>query len=142
MSIQAGGGWKHLGAACSLFNSVWIFFFFFGYSGSSLLCMGFLELWRVGATLHCWARASHCGGFSCCRAQAPGVRASVVVAHRFTCSTARGIFPDQGSNPCSLHRQEVSYPLHHQGSPSFLMILREVFWGVDLSLSSNLLSPF
>ena len=27
------------------------------------------------------AQASHCGGFSCCRARALGVRASVVVAH-------------------------------------------------------------
>ena len=33
-----------------------------------------------GATLRCGARASHCGGFSCCRAQALGARASVVVA--------------------------------------------------------------
>ena len=30
---------------------------------------------------------------------------SVVVAHRFSCSTACGIFPDQGSNPCPLHWQ-------------------------------------
>ena len=30
--------------------------------------------------LHCTARASHCGGFSCCRARALGARASVVVA--------------------------------------------------------------
>ena len=35
----------------------------------------------MGATLPCGAQASHCGGFSCCRAQALGVRASVVVAH-------------------------------------------------------------
>ena len=35
----------------------------------------------MGATLRCGARASHCGGFSCCRAQALGARASVVVAH-------------------------------------------------------------
>ena len=34
-----------------------------------------------GATLCCGVRASHCGGFSCCGAQALGVRASVVVAH-------------------------------------------------------------
>ena len=51
----------------------------------------------------------------CCRARALGARASVVVAHRLwstssvvvshrlSCSTACGIFPDQGSNPCSLH---------------------------------------
>ena len=29
--------------------------------------------------------------------------ASVVVAHGLSCSTACGIFPDQGSNPCPLH---------------------------------------
>ena len=28
---------------------------------------------------------------------------SVVVAHGPSCSAARGIFPDQGSNPCPLH---------------------------------------
>ena len=27
---------------------------------------------RAGATLHCGARASHCGGFSCCGARALG----------------------------------------------------------------------
>ena len=27
------------------------------------------------------------------------------------------IFPDQGSNPCPLHRQADSQPLCHQGSP-------------------------
>ena len=41
--------------------------------------MGFF-LWRAGATLHCGAWASHCGGFSCCRVRAVGMRASVVVA--------------------------------------------------------------
>ena len=34
-----------------------------------------------GATLRCGARASHCGGFSCCGARALGTRASVGVAH-------------------------------------------------------------
>ena len=29
---------------------------------------------------------------------------SVVVAHELRCSAARGIFPDQGSNPCPMHR--------------------------------------
>ena len=42
---------------------------------------------------------------------------SVVVAHGPSCSVARGIFPDQGSNPCSLHWQADSQPLRHQGSP-------------------------
>ena len=42
---------------------------------------------------------------------------SVVVAHGLSCSTACGIFPDQGSNPCPLHWQADSQPLCHQGSP-------------------------
>ena len=42
---------------------------------------------------------------------------SVVVAHGLSCSAARGIFPDQGSNPCALHWQADSQPLRHQGSP-------------------------
>ena len=68
------------------------------------------------------------GGFSCCRVQALGVWASVVsaaelqrtgsvfVMHRLGCSSARGIFLDQGSIPCFLHWQADSLPLHHQGS--------------------------
>ena len=47
---------------------------------------------------------------------------SVIVAHGPSCSTACGIFPDQGSNPCPLHWQADSQPLRHQGSPE-LMIL-------------------
>ena len=42
---------------------------------------------------------------------------SVVVAHGPSCSAACGTFPDQGSNPCPLHWQADSPPLHHQGSP-------------------------
>ena len=43
---------------------------------------------------------------------------SAVVAHGPSCSTACGIFPDQGSNPCPLHWQADSQPLRHQGSPN------------------------
>ena len=94
--------------------------FIFGCIGSSLLRAGFLYLRRVGATLPCGAQPSHCGGFSCCETWALGARASVVVArglqspgsvvvsHGLSCSTACGIFPNQGSNPCPLHRQEDS----------------------------------
>ena len=42
---------------------------------------------------------------------------SVTAAHGPSCSVACGIFPDQGSNPCPLHRQADSQPLRHQGSP-------------------------
>ena len=61
-------------------NSLEFFFFFFGCIGSVLLHTGFLQLQRAGAALHYGAQASHCGGFSCCRAQALGTRALVVAA--------------------------------------------------------------
>ena len=48
---------------------------------------------------------------------------SVAVAHRPSCSVACGIFPDQGSNPCPLHWQSDSQPLHHQGSPESVFLL-------------------
>ena len=61
----------------SFFKKINLFIYFiFGCVGSSLLWAGFLWLQRTGATLHCGARASHRGGFSCCRAQALGSRAS------------------------------------------------------------------
>ena len=73
-----------------------------------------------GATLRCGVWASHCCGFSCCGARALGARASVVAArglqstgsvvaaHRLSCFTACGIFPDQGLNQCPLHWQADS----------------------------------
>ena len=47
----------------------------FGCVGSSFLCEGFLQLGRVGATLHRGGRASHYRGLSCCGAQAPDAQA-------------------------------------------------------------------
>ena len=49
--------------------------FIFGCVGSSFLCEGFLQLRRVGATLHRGARASHYRGLSRCGAQAPDAQA-------------------------------------------------------------------
>ena len=46
-----------------------------------------------------------------------GVRASGVVGHGLSCSSACGIFPDQGLNPCPLHWQADSYSLYLQKSP-------------------------
>ena len=109
----------------TFFKKINLFIYFWGRVGSSLLCTGFIQLRRAGDTLRCCARASHCGGFSCCEARALGMWASVVVAHRLSscglcrlqsagsvvvahglsCSAARGIFPDQGLNPCPLHWQ-------------------------------------
>ena len=69
-----------------------------------------------------WSTGSRCAG-------------SVVVAHGPSRSAACGILPDQGSNPCPLHWQADSQPLHHQGSPirkflnkPNLLLLRDVSW--------------
>ena len=70
-----------------------------------------------GLLSSCVARASHCGGFFCCRARAPDTWASKLAALGLGCSVACGIFLDQGSNLCPLHWQVDSYALLHQGSP-------------------------
>ena len=88
--------------------SLFCFVLFSGCVGSSLLRGGFLQLLRAGATLCSGARASHCGGFSCWGAQAPGAPASVVVVQRLSCSAACGIFLDQRSNLCPLYCQADS----------------------------------
>ena len=94
---------------------VFILFYFFGCDGPSLLHEGFScgERGLLFITVHglLIVVASLCFG-----AWALGARASVAV-HRLSCSTACGIFPDQGSNLCPLHWQADSEPLRHQGSP-------------------------
>ena len=44
------------------------------------------------------------------------IQASVIMTHCPSCLKARGIFPDQESNPCLL--QMDSLPLSYQGSPA------------------------
>lgn len=69
------------------------------------------------ATVHCGVRASHGGGFSCCRAPALGIRASVAVAHGPSCYAACGIFPERGSNLWPPNWQMDPQPLDHQEVP-------------------------
>ena len=78
--------------------------------------------------------SSRCAGLSLSRPlflRSTGSRraGSVVVAHGPSCSAACGIFPDQGSNPCPLHWQADSQPLHHQGSPE--MFSTHTFMGIS-----------
>ena len=66
--------------------------------------------------------SSRCAGLSLSRPlllRGTGSRraGSAAVAQGPSCSTACGIFPDQGSNPRPLHWQADSQPLRHQGSP-------------------------
>ena len=118
----------------SLFSDIFIF----GSAGSLMLCGLFCSCSEQGLLSSWGARASHCGGFSCCGAQALGPAGlsswrhvssvveehglkstgSVVVVHRLSCPTACGIFLDQGSNPCLLCWQVDSFPLSRLGSPA------------------------
>ena len=120
-----------------------IFFFFFNFTFgcTGLRCFAWPSLVvasRGYSVFRCGSQASHCSGFSCCRAQAPGTWASVVavlglgscgsnlrlwsegsviVEHGLSCSAACGIFSDQGLNSCPLLWEADSYPPRHQGSP-------------------------
>jgi len=75
--------------------------------------------------------ASSCGGALCCGAHALGVWVQepvgpgrgLRVVHGLSCSAACGNFPDQGLNPWPLHWQVDSYPLYHQGSLVFFLII-------------------
>ena len=73
--------WVHsLGYMVTLCLAFWgwtflfwiIFFFFFGCTGSSLLCRLFSSCSKQGLLSSCGAQASHYSGFSCCRARALG----------------------------------------------------------------------
>ena len=93
--------------------------------------------------LYCFVRASHCSGFSYCRARLSSVWASAavargltncsswasehrlnVVAHGLRCSVTCGILLDQGSNPCPLHWRADSQPLYYQGSHKTFQLLK------------------
>ena len=72
--------------------------------------------------------SSQCAGLSLSRPlllRGTGSRrvGSATVAHGPSRSAACGIFPDQGSNPCPLHWQADSQPLHHQGSPMCFLLV-------------------
>ena len=56
-------------------------------------------------------------------AQGPGHLGSVAMAHGLSGPLARGIFLDQGWNPCPLNWQAASQPFDHQGSPEHLFKL-------------------
>ena len=51
------------------------------------------------ASSSCYAQVPHCGGFAGCTVWALGIWASAVMAHRFSCCTAWGIFLEQGLEP-------------------------------------------
>ena len=70
--------------------------FIYGCTGTLLLRAGFLELWQVGAALHCSAWASHCGA-SLVAEHGLESSSSVAATPGLSCSVACGLFPHQES---------------------------------------------
>ena len=71
--------------------------------------------------------ASHCSGFSCCRAGALGAQASVAEAHGLSCTTACGILvPRPGIEPMSSALVGGCLTTGPQGSPGFVSLHRTV----------------
>ena len=99
------------------------FFFFSNLFIYFCLCWVFVSVRGLSLVVASEGRSSsRCRGLSLSRPlllRSTGSRSagSVIVAQGPNCSAACGIFPDQGSNPCSLHWQADSEPLRHQGSP-------------------------
>ena len=87
------------------------------------LCWVFISVWGLSLVAASGGHSSsRCTGLSLSwplllRSTGSRRAGSVVVAHGPSRSTACGIFPDQGSNPCPLHWQADSQPLCHQRSP-------------------------
>ena len=93
------------------FLKVCIFFFKFIYLW---LCWVFVSVLGLSLVVASGGHSpSRCAGLSLAwllllRSTGSRRAGSVVVAHGPSCSAACGIFPDQGSNPCPLHRQAGS----------------------------------
>ena len=84
-----------------------ILFYFFLATLGLPCCLGFslavtLWLWYTGFSSLRWLLSLQSTG-STCRLQYLQHVGSVVVAHRLSCPTARGIFPDQGWSLYLLH---------------------------------------
>ena len=111
-----------------------MYLFIFGCAGSLLLLRLLSRCDEQGLLSPCGVQASHCAGFSCWGTWDLGLVGSVVAAHgsvvaahgsvvaipwvpntgsivvpRLSCLMARGILPDQGSNPCLLYWQVDSF---------------------------------
>ena len=84
-------------------NQQCFYLFTDGFTESSLLCAGFLQLWKVGAI-----PVAVCGLLTAVASLAEqdfwGM-GPILVAHVFSCPAACAIFLEQGSNLCRLHWQ-------------------------------------
>ena len=91
-----------------------VYLFIFGCAGS-LLVWAFSSCSEWGLLSSCGAQSSHCGGFSCYRAQALGHTGFSSCDVWVWLPHACEIFLDSGSNLCSLHWQVDFSPLDLPG---------------------------
>ena len=107
----------------SFFLKIFIYFYLF----YLWLCWVFVSVRGLSLVAASGGHSSsRCAGLSLSRPlllRSTGSRraGSVIVAQGSSYSVARGIFPDQSSNPCPLHWQTDSQPLCHQGSPNIFI---------------------
>ena len=100
-----------------IYTCIFIYFYLW-LPGSSLVhAWTFSSCSEQSLLFSCSVWAPHRSGFSCCKAQTLGAQISVgthvglqsagslVVAHSLSYPMACGIFLDQGSNQCPLHRK-------------------------------------
>ena len=74
---------------CSFMLNLFFFLIYFWLCWVFIAVHGLSVVVASGVSLHCGAWASHCSGFSCCRAQDLGAWASVVVARGLSSCGAR-----------------------------------------------------
>ena len=101
--------WKRIVEQCRFMLASFFFFkvyYFLAVLGLRCCTQAFSSRSDRGLLSGRGAWTPRCGGFSCCGAQALGAQASVLVAHRLSCSEAHGIFLDHGSTsvPCLARR--------------------------------------
>ena len=121
------------------FFCLFVYLFIYGCVGS------FVSVWGLSLVVASGGHSSsRCTGLSLLRPLLLWSTGSVIVAHGPSCSTACGIFPDQGSNPCPLHWQADSQPLCHQGSllllfndtffffSFFMLLFNDTFWRANV----------
>ena len=121
------------------FSIFWLYQVFIAAHGLSLVAEGkgllqlqlagvllqWLLLLSIGSRVHGLQQLQNMGSVAvACRSQSTS---SVVVAHRLSCSSTCGVFPDQGSNPCPLHQQADSYLTIPLGKSKYMNIFLNFF---------------
>ena len=81
-----------------LINLFILFIYYFWLCWVFVAARGLSLVAASGGYFRCSARASHCGGFSCCGARALSARVSVVVAHGLSSCGSRA--PERRLSSC------------------------------------------